>query len=390
MRIFPVEGLRVDSAFVSALPSPSEREFQGLLRDIGERGILVPLLATEDGLLLDGHRRLEAARKLSLKEVPVETLSVFAREEGWHKTVAIAVNLFRRQLNEAQRIALGSSLLRLERKSAAERKRLGQRNGGASHGRTELAGNGSPQATDSDRATERVAGAVGVSRKTFERAQAVARDDPETAKRMFEGSLSIAAAFKKAKVNAVKRRAQTEVAKRATGLLMTLKEGARTYRCVYLDPPWCYRDSEVRGGVATHYGTMTNEEIAALPVAELAHEEGAHFWIWTTWPMMREGAPHKLIHAWGLTWVGEIVWDKITLGTGHYFRSRTEVLILGAKGKLPLLSDAADPLVSLKRGAHSSKPEYFYEILERLSPGPRVELFARATHHGWDRWGNEA
>lgn len=40
------------------------------------------------------------------------------------------------------------------------------------------------------------------------------------------------------------------------------------------------------------------------------------------------------------------------------------------------------------RGAHSEKPPAFLDIVEQVSPGPYVELFARAPRLGWDSWGH--
>jgi N6-adenosine-specific RNA methylase IME4 len=39
---------------------------------------------------------------------------------------------------------------------------------------------------------------------------------------------------------------------------------------------------------------------------------------------------------------------------------------------------------------HSAKPEAFYDLVESVSPGPYLELFARRQRLGWDTWGNEA
>ena len=38
---------------------------------------------------------------------------------------------------------------------------------------------------------------------------------------------------------------------------------------------------------------------------------------------------------------------------------------------------------------HSHKPEEQYAIIERCSPGPYLELFARRKRPGWHSWGNE-
>lgn len=180
------------------------------------------------------------------------------------------------------------------------------------------------------------------------------------------------------------------------------------YSCIYMDAPWSYQDSTARGAAARHYPTMAVEELKTLPVPELAHPDGAHFWIWTTFPKIRDRVPHELIQHWGLRWVGEIVWDKMRIGPGRWLRSQAEVLILAVKGKpvMPLnrgqgnIYPCPDPLddgiilpevVPVKRTPkHSEKPEEFRALIERLSPGPRIELFARVDAPGWDRWGNEA
>lgn len=39
------------------------------------------------------------------------------------------------------------------------------------------------------------------------------------------------------------------------------------------------------------------------------------------------------------------------------------------------------------RTGHSVKPDAFYDLVERVSPAPRVELFARQPRLGWDSWG---
>jgi ParB-like chromosome segregation protein Spo0J len=170
------------------------REFQGLVEDIRSRGVVVDLLVTKDGLLLDGHRRLAAVREAGLSKLPAKTFD-FESAGSTESAISIAVNLFRRNLSEAQRVALGSSLLRIERVKAEECQRGGQKRGGETAAtRRTLVENVSPQAVERDRATERAAAAVGVSRKTFEKVEAVKRNDPELARRMLEGSLSVDAA----------------------------------------------------------------------------------------------------------------------------------------------------------------------------------------------------
>ena len=39
---------------------------------------------------------------------------------------------------------------------------------------------------------------------------------------------------------------------------------------------------------------------------------------------------------------------------------------------------------------HSRKPDAFMDLVEQVSPGPYLELFARRQRLGWDTYGNEA
>lgn len=165
-------------------------------------------------------------------------------------------------------------------------------------------------------------------------------------------------------------------------------------RCIYVDPPWRYDNSSVpQGGVHGHYHTMTVEQICNLPIWKLQHRlDGAHVWMWTTWPMTRDGITHRVLRNWGVHWVGEIVWAKIPRwGTGYWLRPCTEILVLATTDKqLKLLHKKQRGYVSAPRLKHSQKPDVFYEIIESLSPGPRLELFARRPRDGWFRWGDEA
>lgn len=183
------------------------------------------------------------------------------------------------------------------------------------------------------------------------------------------------------------------------------------YRTIVADPPWRYRSSDIltRGwhrtaSAGTHkpgeaegqYTTMTNAEIAALPVGDWADKDCA-LYLWVTNPRIfgeRDGSlpPVEIAARWGFRYVTLLTWVKTgPLGLGFYFRGNTEHVLFCVKGDVKIPPDRREPnVITAPKGRHSAKPDRFYEMVERVSPEPRLELFARRRRYGWDVWGNEA
>ena len=179
------------------------------------------------------------------------------------------------------------------------------------------------------------------------------------------------------------------------------------YRTIVADPPWRYRNdrgmpTRSRAGRRSttaegNYPTMTNEEIAALPVSEWAADD-AHLYLWVTNPRLygerfvRETQPIDIMEAWGFRYITMLTWHKLGgLGLGFHFRGDTEHVLFGVRGdlRIPAPARVSNHFAAARTG-HSAKPDRFYEIVERVSPEPRLELFARRRRYGWDVWGNEA
>lgn len=75
--------------------------FERLREDIVKRGIVVPLIAKKDGMLLAGHNRLEVARQLGLKYVPVQYVHRDLSQEQ-EQEFLIKDNLLRRQFSSSE------------------------------------------------------------------------------------------------------------------------------------------------------------------------------------------------------------------------------------------------------------------------------------------------
>lgn len=167
------------------------------------------------------------------------------------------------------------------------------------------------------------------------------------------------------------------------------------YRTIVADPPWPVRQppKEWKTGTANAplpYRKMTVEEIAAMPVKRLA-AESAHIYIWTVNRYIRE--TYDVMAAWGFTPAMMLTWCKtpMGIGPGRQYASTTEFVLFGWCGPQEREPKRIERnWWNWPRGKHSEKPEAFQDIVEQVSPAPRLELFARRKRLGWQGWGNEA
>ncbi len=172
--------------------------------------------------------------------------------------------------------------------------------------------------------------------------------------------------------------------------LPTIRRG---WRVVIADPPWSFSDSNTRAAAARHYPTMSDAEIALLPIDQVVAGD-AVLALWC--PDTHLPVALAVAKAWGFTYRHVVVWAKVSvegrmqIGLGHYFRKAHELALLCTRGS-PRRLDASIPSAFLApRGRHSEKPTYLHRALERMYAGPRLELFARASRPGWATWGLEA
>lgn len=173
------------------------------------------------------------------------------------------------------------------------------------------------------------------------------------------------------------------------------------FSTVYADPPWRFQNRT--GKVApehkrlNRYETMTLEEIMSLPVSQVTADK-SHLYLWVPNALLPDGL--AVMKAWGFTYKGNIIWEKVRKdggpdgrGVGFYFRNVTEILLFGIRGDNNRTLAPARSQVNLIRAQkreHSRKPDEIIPIIESCSPGPFLELFARGDREGWAMWGNQA
>ena len=172
------------------------------------------------------------------------------------------------------------------------------------------------------------------------------------------------------------------------------------YRTIVADPPWEYLSwpvgrtpagAEHDGRrTAIGYPTMAVDEIAALPVSEMA-EDDAHLYLWTTNRYLWV-AP-GVASAWGFRVAQVLIWAKKPMGKGPggAFAQNAEFIVFCRRGSLPHQEKQESVWFNWSRTAsHSAKPDAFLDLVEQVSPGPYLELFARRARFGWDYWGDQS
>lgn len=169
------------------------------------------------------------------------------------------------------------------------------------------------------------------------------------------------------------------------------------YSTIVADPPWAYDEGWApfgptsRGGDQPNrrslpYASMTFDEIVDLPVGDLA-APNAHLYLWTTNRYLRDA--FDVVKAWEFRFSQALVWCKppMGIGPGGAFSNTTEYVLHARRGSLKPLSRVDSTWWLWSRREHSAKPAAFGDLVEQVSPGPYVELFARAPRLGWDSWG---
>lgn len=159
------------------------------------------------------------------------------------------------------------------------------------------------------------------------------------------------------------------------------------YRTILADPPWDVPNQRGGRGVTRHYPLMPLDAIRALRVDQLAAPD-AHLWLWAT-----NGDWHRqitVLEAWGFTYKSCLTWVKPYFRLGQYLRNQTEHLLFGVRGRAPIQFRGQPSCFYAPVQEHShSRKEAFCIIIERCSPGPYLELFARRKRPGWHSWGDQ-
>lgn len=163
------------------------------------------------------------------------------------------------------------------------------------------------------------------------------------------------------------------------------------YKCIVIDPPWpiekIERDVRPNQGQQLDYPTMTLEQIKALPISDLAYEDGCHLYLWTTHKFLPDA--FELVEAWGFHYQCLMTWVKPSGMTPYSWMYNTEHVLFARRGSLDLSRMGLKLAFEAPVTFHSEKPDVFYERVIAASVAPRLDMFARKERENFYAWGSE-
>tara|TARA_Y100001934_G_C11887205_1_gene555910 strand:- start:14 stop:568 length:555 start_codon:yes stop_codon:yes gene_type:complete len=168
----------------------------------------------------------------------------------------------------------------------------------------------------------------------------------------------------------------------------------KKYKTIVIDPPWFMPSVSPTHNVkfkvtgSLPYELMKDEDLRQFPINQFA-DENCQLFLWVTHGTMQLG--FELLKAWNFKYHCLLTWDKTKGVVMCGFNRRTEYVIFGYKGKLNIkLKGVSIPTFFREKSTvHSRKPRIFYDMPLKSTPEPRIDIFARKRHFGFDAWGNQ-
>lgn len=369
-------------------PLMQGREFDELVADVKTNGLREPIW-TYDGQILDGRNRWRACEAAQIAHRPM-------REYTGDDPVSfvVSLNLHRRHLSESQRSMVADKLAALPlganqytegsanlptQKQAAELLNVSERSVRSAR---EVRTKGTPE----------LAHAVESGRVSVSAAADVAELPKETQREIVaKGEKEILEAAKQIRHARAGERKQRNDELRSAAMAIEPPQGK--YRCIVIDPPWDVqkfeRDIRPNQSSELDYPTLTHDQIAEFDIGGMASDDGCHLFCWTT----QKHLPPTLaiIEQWGFSYCLVMVWHKNggpqPFGLPQY---NCEFVVYARRGS-PDFRDTKQffTCFNAPRREHSRKPDEFYELIERVTYGPRIDIFSREQREGFDQFGNE-
>jgi len=398
-----VKEIIIDPEFRSAIPALSDEERSQLRDSILAEGIRDSLVVWDGhNIMLDGHNRYEIACDYDLS---FNTVNIELEDRDAAFLWIIKNQLGRRNLTPQEMSYLRGTLYEREKQEHGGQvtKGIGQNDPSVSTAELIAKGTGVTERTvkrDAEYARavneiERIAGTAAkkailsgdakIHKQDMGQLAEIAQHDKNIAERVIDGEITVEQA--KRELNTNKQSIERENTEE--NVLGEMPSGK--FKTIVIDPPWPVQKivRNVRPNQdVMDYKTMTLDEIATLPISDLADPEGCHVYLWSTHKFLPDAL--KLFEAWGVKYQCLMTWVKNVGITPFSWMYSTEHVLFGRIGSLQLNQLGLRLDFSAKVTQHSKKPDVFYERVIAASPEPRLEMFARNARDGFTVWGDES
>jgi N6-adenosine-specific RNA methylase IME4 len=370
--------LKIDPEFAALIPPLAPEEREQLERNILADGCRDPLTVW-DGVIVDGHNRYEICTRHGLP---------FDVAEKQFESPAHA-RIWMRENQKGRRNLTPAWVIELELGKKADLLEIGKAKSAETVGRPSrksVSQNDSDLAQKHSTRTE-IAKAAGVSTGQVGMAEQVKKKAPELWEKAKQGEVSISTAYKEIKKAEKKTEREQQIAEQRKAIesgAIDMPQGV--FEVVVMDPPWNYgREYDPdTSRVANPYPEMPQSELLAM---QPPFAKDCALFLWTTHAFIWNAK--ELMDKWGFAYKATLVWDKQKIGMGAWLRMQCEFCLVGVKGKPTWENTKWRDIINEARREHSRKPEAFYEMVEEITLGRRLDYFSREQRKGWANYGND-
>lgn len=375
-----MEKLEIKEEFKKLIPALTQEEFKQLEENCLAEGIREAIL-TWNGFIIDGHNRYEIANKWNLD---FQTKSKHFKDEEAVKEWMILNQFGRRNLSNYQRSVLALELESLFKEKAKEKEHIRKTT-------SQISDQSFPEISTK----KELAKVASVSHDTIAKVKVIQEKAPEEVKAKLQtGEVSINQAYKEIKKEEKKeeRLQKIEEVKQKIEAENIIQPNKK-YHVIAIDPPWSYKE---KGGFSSEdYNSESNRGAVDYPVMnveqikniELPAADDCVLFLWTTHAFLRDS--FEIMENWSFDYKATLVWDKVKMGIGRTIRMQVEFCLIGIKGN-PIINGSAErDIITEARREHSRKPEAFYEMVERMCIGNKLDYFSRNNRNNWEHYGAE-
>jgi N6-adenosine-specific RNA methylase IME4 len=373
--------LEIKEEFKKLIPPLTTEEFKQLEQNCLDEGIREKII-TWNGFIIDGHNRYEIATRWGLE---YQSESKYFKNENDVKEWMINNQFGRRNLSNYQRSVLALQLEEVFSAKAKEKMKLSE-------------GKGIQKSEDLKEpqivTIKEVAKVANVSHDTIAKVKKIeAVATPEVKAQLSTGEISINQAYQEIKKEEKKAERieliEQQIEDIEQGLLPELKG---LFDVISVDPPWPYEGESknvtsfdaVGRRVANPYPEMN---IADIKKIEMPLMDDAVVLLWTTHKFLPDA--FEILKEWNLEYKATLVWNKEKLGMGAWFRMQCEFCLVAIKGKPYWNNTTFRDILNEPRREHSRKPDAFFDMIEKITLGRRLEYFSREKRNGWEVFGND-